>query len=91
MDDDTRTMQWELSVQIWHSRDAGHELTATIYAPGRRSHEAGDWRWKGLGLDPGLVRDIATRLEAVVVEHLISRYGITGMTDLRWAGEPDPF
>lgn len=91
MEHNERLMQWELSVEVWHSPEFGHELTATIYQPGRKAHEAGDWRWRGLGVDPELIEDIVGRLEAVVVEHLVTRYGLTTVNGTRWAGEPEPF
>jgi hypothetical protein len=83
--------QWTLDVTIWHHFSFGHEISARVLTKRGGWVDVGTWRWQGLGIPDSLATDAASRIAAVVQEHLITRYGIQGELDIPWAGDPGPF
>lgn len=85
-------LQWECCFTIWHAPDFGHKLELRTYTKGRdaaRKTELGSWT--GLGVPEQLVQDATTLVNAAIVEHLVTRYGIRGELPMKWGGEPEPF
>jgi len=85
------TPQWTLDVTIYHDPAFGHRIVGRVLGRTGGWSDVGSWAWKGLGVPESLLEDIQARVEAVIVEHLVSRYGVQGELPTRWAGEADPF
>lgn len=83
--------QWALYVTVWHSQTFGHYITVETQTQGRhpKGHSGGSW--KGLGIPEQVLSELNAMLQALVTEHLVTRYGVQGELPMRWAGEPDPF
>ena len=83
--------QWTLDVTVFHSPDFGHRIKAAVLSKRGNWFQVGQWEWTGLGIPAELLVDVVTRVNAVIEEHLVTRYGVQGTLPMRWAGDPEPF
>lgn len=77
MEDQSKsTPQWTLDVTIHHGSGYQHLIQGRVL--GRRGSwmDVGSWRWSGRGIPGSVVESLTARIEAVVVEHLVTCYGI---------------
>jgi hypothetical protein len=81
--------QWTLDVTVSHAPQFGHEIQAQVLTRAGGWTQLGVWRWTGLGIPEDMLDDFRVHLDAIVTEHLITRYGISSQLPLRWAGEPE--
>jgi len=86
-DEPVEVAQWTLDITVYHARGFGHRLRASVLAKRGGWVTVGSWPWRGLGFPSELLPDIHARIEAVIDEHLLTRYGIRDELPLRWAGE----
>lgn len=87
-----RKQQWHLLIQISHGPSFGHEITMQQKL---RGHDAGPRErigsWTGLGVPETVLNQATAIIQAVITEHVVTRYGVAGELPLKWAGDPDPF
>jgi hypothetical protein len=86
-----RTPQFTLDVSIDHGPQFGHLITAQVLTRRGGWTVVGTWRWQGLGVPEPLLTDLLTRINAVLTDHLVTRYGVQGELPVLWAGDPDAF
>lgn len=89
MTDNQNRLQWTLCVQIWHGPTFGHEMVASTETTGRDPSVTLLGRWKGLGCPEPVLNSARATVDALVTEHVCTRYGIAGELPLTWAGEPE--
>jgi len=68
--------QWTLDVTVWHGPRIGHSITAKVLSRRGGWVDVGTWQWTGFGVPPDLVADCCARIDSVIAEHLVNRYGV---------------
>lgn len=87
MDQAPAIAQWTMDITVWHGATFGHRVTCRVLGKAGGWVDVGTWYWTGLGVPGDLVDDLQARLASVITEHLVTRYGVAGQLDVRWAGE----
>lgn len=80
--------QWTLDVTVFHAPQFGHRVIVRVLGKRAGWDIVGHWDWTGLGIPADLVDDLVAKTAAVICEHLVTRYGIQGVLDVHWAGDP---
>lgn len=81
--------QWTLDVSVFHDSEFGHRIRARVLGRTGGWVDVGSIQWKGLGVPEDLLRSLCARVEAVLTEHLVTRYGVQGVLDAPCAGEEE--
>src|SRR5262249_28016541 len=86
-----RRAQWAMHVVIYHESTCGHVIEVETQRQGQEPYLSPSANWKGLGIPEPVLNSIRTAMDALLTEHLVSRYGVQGELPVTWAGEPEPF
>lgn len=91
MDRNQETVQWSFLVQVLHGQQFGHRIEYRIKSRGRQEYVTSGGNWKGLGVPKEILDMTLAHVDAIVGDHLVTRYGIQDELPLKWSGDPDPF
>jgi hypothetical protein len=85
------TAQWYLSLTVFHGPAFGHRIEITTMSRGRDALAHSGGTWKGLGVPESVLNALRGQVDALITEHLLTRYGIQGELPMTWSGEVGPF
>lgn len=87
----TQQWQWAMLVKVLHGPAFGHRLEVEVQKRGLSSITFSGGSWNGLGIPADVLYGFRAQLDAIVSDHLITRYGLREELPTKWSGEPDPF
>lgn len=83
--------QWAMLVKVLHGPKFGHRIEIQLRSKARETLTLDGGTWTGLGVPDDVLVCIRAQLDAILTDHLVTRYGIREELPLKWSGEPDPF
>jgi len=84
--------QWVMTVTVYHGPAFGHSVEVQTVTRGRNTdtHDVLG-TWKGVGVPWKVYTGIMNSIDAILAEHLVSRYGVQEELTGVWGEEPEPF
>lgn len=87
----TQQWQWALLFKVLHGPKFGHRIEIEVQKRGLTGVTFSGGTWTGLGIPAEVLEKVRAQLDAIVSDHLITRYGLREELPMKWSGEPDPF
>jgi hypothetical protein len=72
----TESSQWTLDVSVYHLDGFRHVVRAMVLSKRGGWQTCGQWVWTGVGIPEPLLNDVVARVDGLITEHLVTRYGI---------------
>lgn len=91
MDHGPEKWQWAMLVKVLHGPKFGHRVEIQLRSKARETLTLEGGSWTGLGVPGDVLQSLRSQLDAIVSDHLVTRYGIRDELPLKWSGEPGPF